>query len=428
MDEQTRPNRRAGEAPLPPHFRHNFTALVVDYVSFGVASAFVNPSTVLSAFARTLTASQPLIGLVGTTISAGWLLPQLGSAAALGGKPRKKPYMLRMLYVGRPLWFLLALATGAGLTRYPAAMLALLLLCVGLFFLTDGIASVAWFDILARAIPLSRRGRLIGVAQLCGGLLSTGVGALVGLILSSPRVPYPTSYALLFALSGLLLIPSTVALALLREPAGSAAEPSRTLRDWTKQMGGVWRGDASFRRMVLYRWLIGLMDLAIPFYILHATEVIHLPKVITGWFVSAQVLGGVAASMGLAWLSDRWGPRPVIRMGALTSLLAPLLALAIHMGLWPQAYPLVYFFIGISNSSWMLGPLNYMLERAPEGKRPLYVGLYNTMGGLLVAAPFLGGVLLRATSYPVLFAVAAAGVTAGLALSLRLQDPHAEIR
>jgi len=413
------------EHALPPHFQHNFVAFLMDYVFFGVAFAFVNPSTVLPAFASTLTDSEPLIGLVGTTVQAGWLLPQLVAAAVMGGRPRKKPYLKIANYSGRPLWFILALATILLSRSRPALMLWVLIASITLYFITDGVSSVAWFDILARAIPMSRRGRLIGIGQLFSGLLGIGVGALVGGILEAPSLPYPGNYALIFALSGVALIPATVALMSLREPEGEVGEEHRSLLDTLGQLGVVWREDTRFRRLVSYRWLVGLFNLALPFYVLHATAVVGLPEAATGWFVSAQMIGGIVASGLLGWLAERRGPRSVICVGALTAVLSPLLALALHFfrgTLISQAYLLVHFLFGITRNSWLLGPISYVMEMAPNGKRPLYIGLYNTLIGLLVPASFIGGVLLRITSYPVLFAVTVVGTAAGLWLSLGLKE------
>jgi len=413
-----------GDQALPANFRHNFVALLVDYTSFSAALAFVNPSVVLPAFASTLTNLEPLIGLVGTVMNASWLLPQLGAAALIGGRPRKKPYLMAALCAGRPFWFVLALGSWFLLPHRPMAALGVLYACVGIFFFLDAVASVAWFDIMARAVPLARRGRLIGAGQLVSGLLGIGIGPLVALILASPRFPYPTNYALLFVLAGLVIIPSTVALGMLREPEGTDLEPRRTVLDFLRQLGGVWRGDGNFRRLMGFRWLIGLMNLAVPFYVLHAEEIIGLSEGMAGWFVLAQTVGGIAASVSLGWLSERRGPRAVIWVGAATALLSPLVALGVHFfhqGVLQQVYLMVYFLLGVTNSSWLLGPLNYVLEIAPQGRRPLYVGLYNTLAGLLVPASFLGGVLLRVTSYPVLFGVTAGGIAAALWISLRLK-------
>lgn len=414
----------------PEHFRHNFLVLLTDYVFFGVAYAFLNPNTVLPSFARTLTDLEPLIGLVPTVMAAGWLLPQLGAAAWFGRASRKKPYLLRAIYTGRPVYFLLALAIWAGLTRYRLPMLAAFLAGLLYFNVLDGIASVAWFDLLAATIPAEHRGRLVGIAQFLSGVLSIGVGGLVGAILSSPSLPYPTNYALLFLAAGLSLTPSTVALTLLKEPERgesmpASQEPRSPLSDFLRQLREVWKEDRNFRRLVFTRWLVGLFGLALPFYILHATEVVGLPQAVTGWFVSAQMVGGIVASVGLGWMSTRIGPRPVIWVGALNALLSPLIALLVHVH--PArpvlyAYPLVYFCFGITNNTWMLGAFNYLLEIAPEESRPLFVGLYNTLGGLLIPVSLIGGAILRATSYPFLFLLTALGVALGLWVSLGLED------
>jgi MFS family permease len=402
---------------------------MVDYVLFGVAFSFINPNTVMPAFVRTLTDSEPVIGLVGTVLAACWLLPQLGVAAVISNKPRKKPYLIAAICVGRPLYFLLALAILAGLPRYPTAMLVAFFACIGLFQIMDGTSAVPWFDLLARAVPATRRGRLVGTAQVIGGLLGIGVGALVGLILSTPRLPYPTNYALLFALTSATLFPAVVALSLIREPEGAAPEPHPSPPGILEQLREVWGRDRNFRRLVGSRWLVGLLSLALPFYVLHATEVVKLPEAVLGWFVSAQMAGSVVASLGLGWLSERKGPRPAIWLGASMAMLSPLLALGIHFAggsFLSRTYPLIYFLIGATNSSWMLGALNYVLEIAPKERTPVYVGLYNTLAGVLVPASFLGGVILQVTSYPVLFGVTVAGIAAGLWLSLGLDAPRRE--
>jgi len=409
--------------PLPPHYRWNFAAFLVDYVCFGIAFTFVNPSSVMPAFVRQLTASAPVIGLVGTVLNGGWLLPQLAAARLINDRPRKKPYMLAGLG-GRALFWVTALALGAGLARYSTPMLVLFFACLGLWAATDGVVSVAWFDIMARAIPLKRRGRLIGVAQVVSGLAGIGVGALVGLILE--RRPFPGNYALLFTLAGVALVPSVIALVSLREPPPEEASPptnGRPKGHWLTPLVS----DPAFRRLVICRLLVGMMGLAGSFYVVHAADVLHLPERVIGGFVIAQTVGGVVASAILSPISERWGPRYVARVGGAAAVVGPLFALAAHLagGGWlAQTYPFVYATLGVTNSAWMLGFFNYLLEIAPEGMRPTYVGLGNTVMGVLALAPMVGGWLLEATSYTTLFGVTAAIVAAGFLFTLGLKPPQ----
>jgi hypothetical protein len=318
-----------------------------------------------------------------------------------------------------------ALGLWAGLGRYPAAMLGLFFACLGLFAATDGVASVAWFDIFARAIPLKGRSRLMGMAQFTSGLAGIGVGTLIGLILD--RRPFPDDYALLFTLAGVALIPSAVAIILMREPPPEHAAP---------QAGGGSQGgwlrllvdDPAFRRLMICRLLVGMMGLATPFYVVHASDVLRLPLSIVGGFVVAQTVAGMVASAVLGLVSERWGPRYVARIGSAAAAIGPLIALAAHLGgsggrLAP-AYPSVYVALGVINSAWMIGFFNYLLEIAPQGMRAAYVGLGNTLMGLLTLAPIAGGWLLEATSYPTLFGVTAAIVAIGSLLTLGLKPPQ----
>jgi MFS family permease len=415
---------------LPPNYRWNFGAFLVDYISFSIAFNFFNPNSILPAFVGELTDSALVIGSVSTVFSGGWLLPQLVSARIINDKPRKKPYLLAGLS-GRVLFWLIALGLGLGLgQKSPAAMLVLFFICLLLWAMTDGIGSVAWFEIMAQAIPSRRRGRLLGTAQVVGGLAGIGVGALIGQILS--HLSFPSNYTLMFALVSTLLIPSTVALFLLREVPSSATpqetnapageEPRfRRLINWLKLPFA----NPAFRHLMVCRIMVAMMGLATPFYVQHATKELALPQTVIGNFIIAQTIAGVAASALMGWVCERWGPRPVIRIGSAAAILGPLFALIAHSAgsqLAP-AYPLVYVSLGIINSTWIMGFFNYVLEVAPEGLRPTYIGISNFVMGILTVVPVIGGWLLEATSYTVLFGSATVLVATGFLLTLGLKPP-----
>jgi MFS family permease len=409
----------------PPHYRWNFVAFVADYVFFTVALSFANPSSVLPAFVSQLTTSAPVIGLVSTVFNGCWLLPQVIAARAINDKPRKKPYLM-MGMSGRIAVWLIALGLWLGLAQRPGMMLALFFVCVAIFTISDGLAAVAWFDMLARAIPLKRRGRLMGMAQVIGGLAGLGTGVAITLILGSPRFPFPKNYALILTLAGLAFIPSAIALALLRESGTEKRDTNRkkwVQNGWLKPL----LRDTTFRRLMASRMLVGMISLATPFYVVHATDVLNLPGAFVGSFVAAQQVAGAASGALLGPISDRRGPRAAICIGSAIAIAGPLFALVAHLGdgsLLVRAYPLVYVALGIYGSSTMLGFYNYLMEIAPDDVRPSYVGLSNTILGLLTLAPAVGGWLLEATSYTVLFGLTAVLVFLGFLAALRLEPPQ----
>ncbi|MCX7682661.1 MAG: MFS transporter [Anaerolineae bacterium] len=407
--------------PLPPHYRYNFIVFLVDYICFGIAFTFISLTSVAPALVSRLTTSAPLIGLISTVFSGGWLLPQLLVANLINDKPRKKPYMIAALS-GRVTIWIVALALWSGLTDHPQAMLVLFFVCLALFATMDGMASVSWFDIMARAIPVHRRGRLVSVGQFVSGLVGIGVGGLVGLILE--RYPFPGNFALLFTLAGVALIPSTVALCLIREPLPAERRdphPGGHKGRWLQ----ILVKDVLFLRFMLARLLVGMLGLAGSFYVLHAEHVLHLPNSVIGSFVAAQTLAGTVATAGLGLVSERWGSRAVSSLAGLAATAGPLFALVVHQvgsGWLVRAYPFVFMMLGVVNSAWMLGFTNYLLEIAPEEIRPTYVGLSNTIAGVVMMfVPVAGGWLLEWSSYPVLFGVTTLLTALGFLATLTLK-------
>lgn len=65
-----------------------------------------------------------------------------------------------------------------------------------------------------------------------------------------------------------------------------------------------------------------------------------------------------------------------------------------------------------------------LLEIAPDGMRPVYIGLGNTIAGVLTMAPMIGVWLLEATLYTTLFSVTTVIVAVGFLVSLGLTSPQ----
>jgi MFS family permease len=412
------------------HYRRNFACFVLDYVFFGISIAFVSQTTVLPSFINQLTDSAPLIGLASTIQTGAWLLPQLIAASYLADKARKKPYLLLYAALGRPVVWLLAGVLFLVGDRAPTLILGLFFVSLAIFMGTDAIASVAWFDILSKAIPPSRRGRLIGTGQVLSGLLTVGAGAVVNAVLGPQGPPFPNNYALLFFLAGLSLFASWLAMSFLHEPVGPTHGERLPWNAFLPKLWTVLRENRTFSLVTVVRLLAGLSGMAMPFYVVYATEELHFGAETIGVFISSQVVGSILAGFVWGYLNECSGSKIVIQGSTILGLASPLLALLMGpMGHLAgastiYAYSLIFLAIGALNSSYMPGFINLVLELAPPEERPTYIALTNTICGLLLALPFLGGWLLQATSYPVLFATTVGGVACGLALSFRLEEPR----
>jgi MFS family permease len=412
------------------HYRRNFVCLVLDYVFFGVGLALVSQTTVLPSFISQLTDSAPLIGLASTIQTGAWLLPQLIAASYLADKDRKKPYLMLYAALGRPVFWLLAGVLFLAGDGAPTLVLGLFFVGLTVFMCTDAVASVAWFDILSRAIPPTRRGRLIGAGQVLSGLLTVGAGAVVNALLGPQGPPFPHNYALLFFLAGLSLFASWLAMNFLHEPVKPTQGERLPWNAFLPKLLTVLRENRAFSLVTVLRLLTGLSGMATPFYVVYATGELHFGTEAIGLFLSSQVVGGILAGFVLGYLNERSGSKIVIQCSTILAIASPLLALLMRP-MAPRAgastiyiYSLIFFAIGALNSAYMTGFINFVLELAPPEERATYIALTNTLCGVLLVAPFLGGWLLQATSYPVLFAATVGCVAFALVLTFRLEEPR----
>ncbi len=408
--------------------RRNWFSFLGDYIGFGMGLVFASTSTTLPAFAAMLTDNKVLVGAVSSVWAGGWLLPQVFAAHYLADKRRKYPIMMLGQIVGRPafplfvVWLLIA---GA---RYPQLTLFLFLLAIVIFMSTDAVVALAYLDILGKSLAPTLRGRLLGVGQLITGVASIGAGALIRYLLGPQGPGFPMNYAIVFGLASLSFGVSTAACALIVEAPEAVAAERPALRDYWPQLGRLWRDDHLFRRVTLVRLLSGLGALATTFYVVYATDRLHLPAASIGLFAGAATVGAAGAGLVLGLVADRRGTQRVVQLVAWAQFLVPVLALLVHAGIFGPAvgvvYPLLYVLLGAYEGSTMLGFFNFILEIAPPGQRPTYMGLTNTVSGVLILLPMLGGLILENTSYPVLFGLAAAGTLAAAVLALTLPNPR----
>jgi MFS family permease len=139
-------------------------------------------------------------------------------------------------------------------------------------------------------------------------------------------------------------------------------------------------------------------------------------------------LGTALAGVLLGLVADRAGTHRVIQIVTWCQFAVPALALLFSTGIFGPAtgllFPLLYVLMGIFDGSLLLGFLNYVLEISPPGQRPTYMGLTNTLSGLLVLVPLAGGWILEHANYPLLFVLAAVGTLAAALLALRLPSPQ----
>ncbi|MGC9467309.1 MAG: MFS transporter [Anaerolineae bacterium] len=429
MDEElTRP-------PLPAHYRRNFWCLALDFCFFGVGMAFFGPSTVLPSFLTTLGASATVIGFLATLQRAGWLMPQLVAARYLADKPFKKPFILIPAAISRSMLLLLAGFVVATKAQPSGLMILVTLLSLAIFWIGDGLGSLAWFDFLSKSIPPRRRGRLTGVGQVLSGLFSFLAGFAVEWMLSDRGPKFPVNYAALFALGFAMLAGSFISISLGIEEEGVTASRVPSWREYLPQLGHVLRHDHAFRRYLITRQIFSLSGLATPFYMTFALDELHLPSQVAGRYTSVGVVGSIIAAILFGWLNERHGTLRASQVSIPVTAAVPVLALLIPRFItdptWlAWAYALVFLTMNASMSCYLPAWTAFVLEWASDTERPLYVGLTNSLNGLTALFSTLGGLILQWTgdNYQFLFILTLVGTLIALPLSFGLPEPRETVR
>lgn len=413
--------------------RRSFTLGVFNGVAFNFAERLIDPPLVLTWFVSQLTASNLLIGLVAPLGQAGWYLPQLFISNRIQQMERKMPGYKTAALIRSLAWLLLV--AGVWFIEDP------LLLLVGFFVLytvariASGLAGLSFFDVVAKTIPPGKRGSLFAWRQFLGGLLGLGAGWLVKMLLNSSTFPFPRGHAVLFGLYLVAMIPALGAFIAIREPAGAAMRDALTLGEQLRRGARLLRTDPVYRRYMIARMALGLAEIALPFYAVYAKNHLGAPDGMVGVYVATRV--GAQLLFNLPWgkISDRHGNRLVMRLlglgYGLTALLALVLVILMNLSLlqvqsfWLPYLALPLFFL--NGAVWparILTGSNFLLELAPEAERPLYLGLSNTLMGVVALISGLGGLVVDLLGFAGLFIVTLGLYLIGYLLATGLPEPR----
>jgi len=419
VTEDKTTNHLSGEADR--QLRWNFFMGVIHGVFYKAGMAFSEPNMILPLFLNAFTKSKTLIGLFGTLFQFSGAWPQLLTAQKIQSICRKKPLLIAMLIIRMASWGVLGLITYFYGARHPGWILAIFLLLLSLFYLAGGVAGIPFFDIIAKAIPTSLRGRFWGIRQFLGGILAIAAGFAVKWILASPGLPFPKNYAVLFLLSFVFLGISYLGLGSIREPKYDNCPPPKSFSLFLKEAFQTLRDDKNFAQAIFTEILAGSLLLSLSFYVLYAKNSLKVEPSMVGLFIAVQMLAGVLSNLVWGMLSDKIGNKSVIRGALLFHLSIPFFALISGAG-W--MYLLVFFGIGFYMNGASIGFTNFMLEVAPEEKRPLYISLRGTLVAVVSFFPLLGGIFIDLFSFRAVFAaVLVISILANI-LAIRLKEPR----
>jgi len=404
------------------NYRWNFVVNALDGASFWFGMSFISSTIILPLYVRHFTSSPLLIGLIPLITTAGYLLPQLFVANAVERAPRKKFFPVTLgFFLERLPIFLLAPAAYLLAVEKPVLALTTFFVLLAWNCFGVGIIVVGWQDMIAKLIPVEKRGRFFGITNFVGN--GTGILGALAVPFVLDRFIFPTGYVLSFALAAVLLLVSWILLSLAREPALFSSKPALSQLDYLRSLPSILGQDRNFRIYLLSQIVFSLSGMGTGFLVVYAVQTWDLPDASASRFTVALQIGLALANLFFGFFSDRKGHKRSLEICLALSLLSFALSVFAPSSLW--FFP-IFFLRGATNAGIFISGISIVYEFTDPENRPTYIGLANTIPGIAGAiAPMIGGWLAAATSYQAMFVLAAAiGALSWAVLRFGVKEPR----
>ena len=409
------------EREVERNYRHNAVVNILDGTFFWFGASFIASRTILPLYVSHFTDSKLALGLFSMIAATGGLFPQLFTVNWIQKLPRKKVGVVNVGLFTERLPVALMVPAAWLATRSPTLALLAFFVLFAWHWFGAGVVAVSWQDMLAKIIPLDRRGRFFGISNF-GGTATGVVGAAVAAWVLD-RYEFPYDYMICFAAAALFIFISWIFLAFTREPAQVSEEPAVSQKEYWRSLPAVLRSDPNFARYLFSQVVTSLGWMGGGFLAVYAVQRWQLSDGQAGGFTTSMLIGQAASNLVFGALADRKGHKLGLELSTLLGAMAVGLASVAPAPAWFHA---VFALLGASSAGFMISGIMIAFEFSTPDVRPTYIGLNNTASGIAAGvAPLIGGWMAGAMGYQALFGTAfVIGVTGWALLHWLVREPR----
>ncbi len=411
------------ETTRPPHATRNVLALIGDFIFFSIGFAFYDPLVVVPAFVSEFTGSQLLVGLFSTLRALVITVPQIWAASVLEARPRAKPLLVWSSVGGRLPILLLSVSVFLWADTRTGLVMVILALSAMLFFTSEGLNGVSWPALVAKVVPEGFRGRFFGLGQFFSSLGAAAAGYVVNRILDLQSLERASRWSLLFLLGFVWLMISVGSMLFVREKPAARVSDRPNVRESLRKVRVYLREDRWLRRVILVQLVIATPAATFAFFVVRARQIIPDVSTMIGTFVILQSVGSAVAALVGGMLVDRVGSWAAIRAAAGMEALALAVVTLGGLSADPLPFYLVAFFLmGFVNGASWWSFSAYLLDMAPEERRPIYLATSGILASVTVLNPLIAGALFETLPPELVFGAASVLTVVGLALAWTLRQ------
>ena len=421
MPEIIADNSTAQQA-IKRNYRWNFIVNTLDGASFWFGMSFFSSAIILPLFVSHFTNNPIMIGLISFLGLGGLFLPQLFMANAVERAPRKKFFPVTLgFFLERLPIFLLPPAVYFLAIRQPVLTLVIFFVLYAWQNAGTGVILVGWQDMIAKVIPVEKRGRFFGISSFIGN--GAGILGALAVPVILEKFTFPLGYVYSFSITAVFIFLSWVFLSLTREPAVYSSKPPVSQLNYLRSLPEVLRKDPNFRMYLLAQIVFSLSGMATGFLVVYTVRTWNLPDAVASGFMIALQVGLTLAYLLFGFLSDRKGHKLSLEICLLLSVVLLVLAIIAPSPWW--FFP-IFFLRGAVNAGTFISGISIVYEFTDAENRPTYIGLANTIPGVVMSvAPLIGGWLAGAISYRMMFILSAIiGTVSWFVLHFAVREPR----
>ena len=393
------------QTPVTDISRRNFTFHLLNGVFIAISEAMTDINLIMTALLSQLTTSSVLIGLLAPLRDTGWFLPQLFISNQVE-RVRHKIVFYRAATIFR-IGGWVALTLCFLLIEDRTILLYAFIACMVVVSFSGGIGGLGYMTVTAKVIPAKRRGLLFSLRELIGGGLSIvmgGVGALIlsGKLANLPAL-FPHNYGVLFGVATIFFAIGSISFGLIVEPADSVSARVTPMVQQLRRAWHVLKTDPHFRHFIFTRAAILFARAGLPFITVFAKRNMHVSDALVASLVSVTLGSALVASLALGRLNDRRGSGTVLIIASLLGIVQ--CACALLLLVMPSTVLLIIAFVvgGVSTVGYNISLMPLLFDVIPTSERPLYIGLTNSLLGVVLVFTSLVGVIVDLAGFAVLF-------------------------
>ena len=379
--------------------RWNYRILLSQGTLLDVSQALSSPKLVLPFLYIALGAPILFAGLLIPLVQIGRMLGQVASAPIIASAQICKWYLGLGILAAAASLSLIALAEKSQSVHF---LILIFLLVATMIGLGQGLSRLAFQNMLGYIIPIRVRGRLL--------FAQTGISGLLAIVIAwtiykfySDQEPSQGQMTLIWVSIGVGVLASILSMTIKETPPAKTEEvisdrvPNKPI--FSREMSDGIRAAIQvhwFRRFILTRALFLSIELATPFYVIHAAGSHVKRSGALSSFVIATGLGLLVG--GVLWNQcSRWPLRYIMSLAATLAAFAALTAIGIEY--WGQMdrvllYTVVFFLIAIADQGISSTRKLYLANIGNGEERAYYIAVSDTLtGGVAILVAFLLGVV-----------------------------------